>query len=307
MKNLRRLIPDEIRLSTYYSRYLDYQARWQWISRILVVGALIFIAVLLVQSWPQIRTISWKVFIPIILISLGIYLVSLLLQMGVWLNMLSFEHGVGWRDIQIYTQTVVMRRIPGGVWHWIGRSASYKANSDVGLRRVLLANFLEWMLIIVAAGVVYAIFATEVGPVIRIVLLSISIVLGIALASTWLPRDYGSVRRVAHSLSWLLVFGGSWILGGVILYLFMAAGDYSELDPVQATAIWCLAGGISALTIVAPSGFGIRELSLGILLTPYAPLSYIILVALLIRLTFTLADLLWGSVGWLISTRFRGK
>jgi hypothetical protein len=301
MKSLRSLIPDETRLSNLYSRIIEYRERWGWISRILVIGAFVFIAILLVQSWPQIRAISWRSYIPIFLISLGIYALSLLLQMSVWLHMLSFQHKISWQDIEIYSQTVVMRRIPGGIWHWVGRSTSYLAESDVGLKRILLANFLEWTLIIVTAGIVYAIFATEISLLIRSMLFVISVALGIALANTWFPKNRGLVRRTAHALYWLLAFSCSWILGGVILFLLFDTGDYSGISFAQSVSVWSLAGGVSALTIVAPSGFGIQELSLGILLSPFAPLSYVILIALLLRLIFTVADVVWGSGGWLLS------
>jgi len=301
MKALRSLIPDETRLSNLYSRIIDYRERWRWISRILVIGAFAFIAILLVQSWPQVKAISWRSYVPIFLISLGIYAVSLLLQMSVWLHMLSYQHKLSWQDMEIYSQTVVMRRIPGGIWHWVGRSTSYMADSDVGLKRILLANFLEWILIIVSAGIVYAVFATEVSLLVRSILLVISVALGIALANTWFPKDQALVRRTVHALYWLLAFSCSWILGGVILHLLINAGDYSGVGFTQSISIWSLAGGVSALTIVAPSGFGIQELSLGILLSPFAPLSYVILVALLLRLIFTMADVVWGSGGWLVS------
>jgi uncharacterized membrane protein YbhN (UPF0104 family) len=301
MKKLRSLLSDESWLEKLSAKLTILNTKWRWISRVLVIGAFFFITILLIQSWPQIKTISWKSFIPVILLALGIYLLSLIMQMGVWLHMLSFQHKVGWQDVQIYTQTVVMRRIPGGIWHWVGRSSSYKANTEVGAKKILFANILEWCLIVVAAIGVYGLFTTDIAPTFRVALIVLSIVLGILLASTWFPKTYGRNHRITFGFSWVLAYGGSWFLGGLILYLFMNAGDYSEMTIGQALAIWALAGGISSITIIAPSGFGIRELSLAILLRPFAPVSYIILVALLLRLTFTLADVIWGSNGWLVS------
>jgi len=43
---------------------------------------------------------------------------------------------------------------------------------------------------------------------------------------------------------------------------------------------------------------GVQEVSLVFLLQPYLPASVALLVALLLRLLFTLSDVLWGLTGW---------
>jgi hypothetical protein len=221
--------------------------------------------------------------------------------MGVWMHMLSFQHKVGWRDVEIYMQTVLMRRLPGGAWHWVGRSSSYSVHTEVGAKPVLWANFLEWLLLMITAIGVVGLFLTDAGLAIRSGLIILSLVLGIILANRWFPKKLGAGRRVAMGFSWMVAYGGSWIMGGLILYLLMNAGQSTDITAVNATAIWAIAGGVSMLMIIAPSGLGVRELSLALLLSPYVPLSFAILVALLIRLTFTLADVIWGTSGWLIS------
>ena len=301
MKKLQSFFADERLLERFSAKWAVIDTKWRWISRALMIGAFVYIGILMIRSWPQLKTVSWKELIPVILLALGLYLLSLLMQIVVWLHMLSFQHKVGLRDVQIYTQTLVMRRIPGGVWHWIGRSSSYRINTEVTAKKVFVANLLEWGLIIIAAFGVYGLFASNIAAAFRVILIVLSIVLGIMLAITWFPKSYGHVRRITVGLSWMLAYAVSWLLGGFILYLFMSAGDHSKITIGQTLAIWALAVGISTITVFAPSGFGIRELSLAILLSPFAPVSFIILVALLLRLTFTVADVIWGSSGWLVS------
>ena len=132
-------------------------------------------------------------------------------------------------------------------------------------------------------------------------LVAVSLVLGIYLANTWFPRGIAASQKIVMGFCWMLAYAGSWFLGGMILYLLMIAVQGSGANIAESTAIWAIAGGVSMLMIILPSGLGIREVSLAFLLRPYAPLSIAILIALLIRLTFSLADVLWGAIGWLIS------
>jgi hypothetical protein len=132
-------------------------------------------------------------------------------------------------------------------------------------------------------------------------LITVSLVLGIYLASTWFPREIVTSKKIVIGLSWMVAYAGSWFLGGLILYLLMTGVETSSLSVTESTAIWAISGGVSMLMIILPSGLGIREVSLALLLQPYASLSIAILVALLIRLTFSVADVLWGAVGWLVS------
>jgi uncharacterized membrane protein YbhN (UPF0104 family) len=55
--------------------------------------------------------------------------------------------------------------------------------------------------------------------------------------------------------------------------------------------------------VFLPAGMGIREITLTWLLASYLPVSAILLVAILIRVTYALADMVWGSIGMFFSLR----
>jgi len=215
--------------------------------------------------------------------------------------MLSFYHRAGWRDIEIYMQTILMRRLPGGAWHWIGRSSSYSVHTTVGAGPVFKANIIEWLALIVTAVGVIGVFLTTLSPIVRVSLVVLSLVLGIALFNLWFSGRLDFGRRTLISVSWMIAYAGSWYMGGLILHRLIQAVYTSDITVVESTAIWAMAGSVSMLMIVLPSGLGIRELSLTFLLQSHVPISVAILTALLIRLTFSLADVLWGASGWLIS------
>ena len=55
------------------------------------------------------------------------------------------------------------------------------------------------------------------------------------------------------------------------------------------------------MMVFIPAGLGIREITLTWLLKDYLPISSILLVSILIRLTYAIADVLWGSLGMALS------
>jgi hypothetical protein len=71
--------------------------------------------------------------------------------------------------------------------------------------------------------------------------------------------------------------------------------------------IWIIAGGAGMLTAVLPSTFGVREISLTYLLSPHLGMSPALLIALLIRILFILAEIVWGATGWGLSWYLQNK
>jgi uncharacterized membrane protein YbhN (UPF0104 family) len=55
------------------------------------------------------------------------------------------------------------------------------------------------------------------------------------------------------------------------------------------------------LIVFLPSSLGVREASLILLLQPALPVSMALLIALLIRIVFIFADLVWGMIGVILS------
>jgi len=251
----------------------------------------------LLYSGFKIPAIDWNAYLLASLATLGLYLISLLLQFFVWARLFSFYHRVGWRDLEIYARMILVRRLPGGIWHWFGRATLYTATTSVRTEIVLYGNLMEWgMLILVAGGIsVIELLATSIG--VR-VLLSVLMVGGaIALAVGWQPHTRAWWLRIAEAALWLLLYGVAWLIGGIILYLVASASGVNQLNWATSIGVWSLAGGVSMIITIVPV-IGVQEVSLVFLLQPYLPASVALLVALLLRLLFTLSDVLWGLTGW---------
>jgi hypothetical protein len=283
------------------------QTRWRRIGYLVSAGAMIYLVGLLVYSGVQIRSIDVRVYWIPVLITMVLYLFSLITQVVVWMRLLSFHHKCGWQDVVIYARTIILRRLPGGVWHWLGRSTLYAGNTKVAGRVVVGANFMEWLMLLLAAGSLAIIGVRELPWFARVFGAILLGGAGVGMAYRWQPPARRWNLRLFESLLWIGFYGVAWLLGGAIVYAIVQATGGEKLSLAQAVWVWAVAGGSSLLLIIVPAGLGIREVTITWLLTPYLPASAAILVAILIRFSFTLADVIWGSLGWAIGHLFVGN
>jgi hypothetical protein len=224
--------------------------------------------------------------------------------------MISFHHRITWRDIAIYSRVLLMRRLPGGMWHWVDRTAMYTGATTVSGRVVMLANFLEWSILLILAIAIAVVGWPGSHALLRgTISLSLAL-LALFLAYTWQPNERRKITRLTESVLWLGLYITAWIAGGLILYLFghttqqavdLSMGSYQPLSFARSFWAWAIAGGSSFLLVFIPAGLGVREITLTWLLMPNLPVSGIILVAILIRVTYALADMVWGSLGMFLS------
>jgi hypothetical protein len=195
---------------------------------------------------------------------------------------------------------VLMRSLPGGAWHWVGRISMYSGATEVPTRVVVLGIFLEWaLLILVGAAIFVAFLPFPVLSVLGSLLLAGA---AIALAVSWQPSERGWPRRLAEAFLWVMLDGVVWLAGTAILFLFAGAlAGFGRLQPLQSLYVWTFSGSLSMLIIFLPSSLGVREISLVARLQPTFDTSVALLIALLIRIVFIFADIFWGLAGWLLS------
>lgn len=277
------------------------QARGRWVGYVLTALALVYLGVLLVYSGFKIPVIDWHAYLFASLATIGLYLVSLLLQFFVWSRLFSFHHRVGWRDLEIYSRMILVRRLPGGIWHWLGRATLYTATTTVPTETVLFGNLMEWGLLILIAGGISVVEYLAVPIGIKALLSTLLIGAGVLLAFFWQPRTRAWGLRLGESALWVILYTITWIFGGIILYYLSRATGAIQLDWIKASGVWALSGGVSMIITIAPV-IGVQEVSLVFLLQPYLPASSALLVALILRLLFTISDVLWGLVGWGIAS-----
>jgi hypothetical protein len=277
------------------------RTRGRLVGYALTALAVVYLGGVLFYNGLKIPVIDWHAYWLASLGTLGLYLVSLLLQLFVWTRLLSFHHAVGWRDMEIYSRMILVRRLPGGIWHWFGRASLYSATTSVSTKVVLYGNLLEWGMLLLIAGSISAIELVALPPSARMLLSAFCVGCTIALAVIWQPRERAWWGRIAESTLWTFLYGCAWLIGGIILYLVSRAAGANHLEWTTAVSVWALAGGVSMIITIVPV-IGIQEVSLVYLLQPHLPVSATLIVALLLRLLFTLSDVLGGLTGWAIAS-----
>jgi hypothetical protein len=279
------------------------KTRWKWVGRILSVAAFIYITALLIYTGFQIQEINWHLYWQAGLISLGLYFISLVIQFFVWVRMLSFHNKASWQDVVIYTRVILLRRLPGGVWHWVGRTAMYSENTSIPSKVIMTGSFIEWaMLILVAGGIAITGF-NELSIYLRLPIAIALIVLASAIGFTWQPASRGVVGRTFESTVWVAIYLVAWLLGGLIFYAFFLATGGEGLTWQRAWWVWAVSGGSGMLLFIVPGGSGIREILLTWVLYPYLPPASVILMSVLIRVMYIIGDVIWGSLGLLLSLK----
>ena len=304
LPNKAKILPQRL-LETWANTIKNLRKRWRWLGYALTIIALIYLIGIFVYGGYQLQEFHWKAFGVVFLIALGLYLISLIIQFIVWGRMLSFHQKIDWRDIIIYSRVILLRRLPGGFWHWLDRTAMYSETEKVSGHVVLSANFIEWAMLLLVAGGIASIKLWEISPLLGwlapIILISFALALGIQ----WQPDSKSPLFRVLESGLWVTIYSFAWILGGIIIFLYTSTAGGQNITLERAVWIWAVAGGSSLLLFIFPTGLGIREITMTWLLQPYLSPANALLVAILVRFTFTFSDILWGLVGLGLSHRIQ--
>lgn len=212
----------------------------------------------------------------------------------------------------IYIITHAARRIPGFVWHVLGRIAWYE---QMGIRKSItaFANGLETLLIIVSGLVMVAIFFPFLSEKSGVEFWQI--ILGIAFGFIFFHPKFikkilqklgqeDSHQEITYKmiLKWFLYYLIIWLTGGTVLFLILSSmlQVTFSLWPI-CIVIWCIAGVAGMLLLFLPSGFGLNEATISLLLAMYISSSLAVAAAIIIRILLTIYDFVIAII--LISIR----
>jgi len=290
------------RLVEIWSRLPRAKGRlWQVVGSLLTLAAVIYLVYVFKTNQFVIRQYNGPLFWKALAGILGLYLASLVLQFIVWARLIAHYRKVTLQDIEIYARMVMMRSLPGGAWHWLGRISMYSV-TELPMRIVILGNFLEWaLLILVGLGLWLSLSLGRWGW------LAAAAAWGAALflAAAW-QKDRNWFRKLIEALTWVLIYIPVWLAGGLVLYLcvlvVIGPGVLNWLDCVRVNTA---AGTMTLLITFLPSSLGVREVSFIALLQNQVAPALALALALLIRIICTLSDLGWGMAGWLVSRLIR--
>ena len=260
-----------------------------WFSRTLFLFSILYPLALLYFSRSEIANISWKTVWVNFLVCLGLYYLSMLLQCLNWSLILHGHTRDLLENSEIYFKTLLMRRLPGGFWHWLGRSNLYSDLGTVEGPDLSRANLREWLGLILTG---LACFAATVN-----------LFLGIAVfIMSWLAVSFIVGRQKtsapARPVLMLIVFAiyvVCWFLGALILKVLLTGIAAPAGVPFMLSLkVWSLSGAVATLAFFMPNGALIREFTLSALLAPWFDLPKVLLLALQIRIVFTVSDVLFA-------------
>jgi hypothetical protein len=210
------------------------------------------------------------------------------------------------RHVRIFCLTHLARRIPGVLWHVVGRVVWYE-QEGVAKSVVSLVSVLEQVLIILSGLVAYlltlpaALSSAPVSPLVWLAALAGGTVLVhpyfIRAVMRRLGHQEGAALRYRHVAAWLGEYVLGWVAGGLILVIVVGAlRPVSAVEALGLVGAWSLSGAVASLAVFSPSGLGIREVSLVLLLGPLLPLPQAAFVAVFLRVLLTAFELVWALI-----------
>jgi uncharacterized membrane protein YbhN (UPF0104 family) len=278
----------------------------------LVIGNIVY------RNWAEFQAFSWQLD-PLPLIGAG---VALVIAFG--LNTLTwyligrtFGSRVGfWKDLEIYSFSTVVRRLPGVVWQLAGRTYLYhqaKTSLAVPLWGTLWELFVQF-----SSGMVLMASILALSPQMRVEFPGGMWVLSLLIPIGWFtlrPQDVVSlIQRLAPKVTgeprltrcnvavWIGLYILSWILGGAILYALVCALSPQTwtLFPV-CVGLVATSGVLAILATPIPGGLGIREISLTLLLQLYIQSPVAVASVIMLRLWLLLGEALIASLIFLVA------
>jgi uncharacterized membrane protein YbhN (UPF0104 family) len=218
--------------------------------------------------------------------------------------------------LQAEMASMLAKYIPGGIWTPAARVLWLRKAGRVDKTSVVVASILLEAGLSAVAGVLVLVCSLPFvsgwdAPIWPVILF------GAGIAGLLHPRVYRTVARVAFkpfgaaeppALKWrtmlglLAFYSASWIVGGVaLLFLIRAVGGDAGLDAAPYLGGTAAVGAIVAvLSILAPSGLGVREASMYGLMLAVASAPVALGATVLNRLAITLVEAVLLGVGVLL-------
>ena len=297
---------------------------WKRIVQVVVLLlALGFLAALLATQWQALQAYEWRLepgWALLALIGLGL---GWLWEVGLWRYILGSLGGSlrYWQALRIWFLSNIVRYIPGNVWQFLSM-VELAAEQGVG-RLATLTSIMLHQAISTAAGLalaaLYFAWAGEGVWFARLRPFLYALPLGLLLLQprllerglNWL---LARLRRppLRVTLTWAQIWA---LLGGyAIVWLVMGASFAAlvrALTPVTwaqlptLVAVFTAAYVIGFLSLLTPSGLGVREGVMTLLLATTLPAGVAAVVAIVARLWMVVGELIGAGVSLLVGTRYQ--
>ena len=291
--------------------------QWRRAVKVLLVGAvLFFLGLNIYRGWRDASRFQWSVR-PWSLVG------SFALALAFW-----FMTGLGWnlmvrclggslalrRGMRVYFLSNLGWYVPGKVWYAVGR-AYLGQREGVSVGVISTSVLMEMVLSLTSSALMATLALPLLSPLLgaKGLYLGIAVlVLGLAIlhpalmqpALTLLERLLpGPERAINPPLSYLVMMG--LLAGYLFIWSFVGAAFFVLLNAVYplplawlptVIAIYAVSWIAGFLAPFAPSGLGVREGAMILLLGQYLPVPAVTAAAILFRIWLVLAEVLWVAV-----------
>ena len=281
-----------------------------------------FLTALTRSQWSALSSYQWQVEPGWIVLALAMVELTWLYEVGVWrtiLNNLSPHHLSYGRAAQAWFISNVIRYIPGNIWQFLGMA---ELAADDGVPRLTtLTSLVVHQVLVTANGLVlvgsYFAVAGQGELYLRLRPFLLLVPLGLLLLQprllerilNWLLTRVGRAPlqiTLTWGQIWILLarYSGVWIGEGLgFAALVRAFVPISWSTVPYLVACWGVAYLAGYLSLITPSGLGVREGAMALMLAPVLPAPAVPVVVVAARLWMLLAELLGAAVALIARRR----
>lgn len=264
-----------------------------WVRWAGLVAGLVILAILawtVVDAWGVVSSFDWQPSAGWLVLAVVLALASLMLSALAYEAILGALHHPPppvLATVSAWARSLLGRYVPGNVLMVVGRAVMAEAHG-VPKRVTVAATTYEQVIALVAASLLAVVALLDVGsdsPVGPAVWLVLAVPLVAVLlhprvfgpVSAWAFRKIGReplavlmpFRRVVVMVGWYVVTSG---LLGLSVWAFMRGIGGPDIgDPVGVASGFLLAFVVSMLVFIVPSGLGVRDAMLALVLSRQVP------------------------------------
>lgn len=299
---------------------------------IFILLALLFIALLLGSQWQELQSYTWQITPFWLAISAGGLAAAWAVEVAIWRRLLrtvggNLHYGSA---LRIWFLSAIVRYIPGNIWQPLSITLLAQQRG-VKPEATLTSIVLYQVIITLAVAPIAAVYFAATGnwgvltdlmhsAAPWAIAIGLTPLIAFVVQPAWLIAliNWGLQRigrsRLPHGLTrWELLYAlalavADWLLWGAA-FMTLAFGIHAYTP----TGMWGLAPHLIAvypvayvigfLSFITPSGLGVREGALYLLLAPVTGGGAITLLALAMRVWTTLGELLAAGISALIPDR----
>ena len=289
-------------------------ARKQWWTLVIAIIVFCVLGYAIWRDWMLIRSFKWRFNGLNLCLHIVFHTLSLGCMFTAWHLMIKRLHGKNRlrTDFRIYTLSLLARRIPLPIWFLGSRVLLYQSEGTSAAIS-LTATALEQALLAFGGVVCYLvllpwyIYAQTIPWYIPITLIVFSLLVFI-LRPGLLIDLLNQVQKYRHKplikveitrkdlFIWGTLYMAPWFLDGIGLYFAMTSFLPLPDQVAYFIGISTVSTLVAMLTMILPAGFGLKELTMGAMLSVWIPISAGIVLSLVYRLLHTLVETFWAWI-----------